>query len=333
MWDYTDKVKEYFFNPRNAGVLADADAIGEVGAIACGDALKLMLKINPMTQVITDARFQTFGCGSAIASSSAVTEMIIGKTLDEALKITNADIADFLGGLPPEKMHCSVMGYEALQAAIANYRGEVWRDDHEEGALLCKCFGVNAGVIEGAVRVNKLTTPEQVTFYTKAGGGCLTCFEQIEGLLARVNAEMVEEGTIDAAQAYRVGSVDPRTLKSKPRVNGTANGTAKPADKELNGKASTPKQSPLAPTTAAGASGKLNTLQKIKLIEKAVEELRPHLRHDGGDCELVDVDGNYVMVKLSGACVGCQMASVTIAGVQERLVQKLGLPLRVVPVR
>ena len=103
------------------------------------------------------------------------------------------------------------------------------QDDHEEGALLCKCFGVDEGVIERAVRVNKLTTPEQVTFYTKAGGGCLTCFEQIEGLLARVNADMVEEGTIAAAQAYRVGSVDPRTLKSKPRVNGAANGAPKPA--------------------------------------------------------------------------------------------------------
>jgi NifU-like protein len=225
------------------------------------------------------------------------------------------------------------MGYEALQAAIAKYRGEEWRDDHEDGALLCKCFGVDEGVIERAVRVNKLTTPEQVTFYTKAGGGCLTCFEPIEALLARVNAEMVEEGTISAAQAYRVGSVDPRTLNSKPRVNGAANGAGKLAAKPLNGATPAPKQSPLTPTTAAGAGGKLTTLQKIKLIESAVEELRPYLRQDGGDCELVDVDGNSVMVRLSGACIGCQMAAVTIAGVQERLVQKLGMPLRVMPVR
>jgi len=331
MWDYSDKVKEYFFNPKNVGVLADADAVGEVGAIACGDALKLMLKIDPMTQVITDARFQTFGCGSAIASSSAVTEMIIGKTVDDALKITNADIAEFLGGLPPEKMHCSVMGYEALQAAIAKYRGEEWHDDHDEGALVCKCFGVDAGVIERAIRVNKLTTPEQITFYTKAGGSCLTCFDPVEELLARVNAEMVEEGTLAIAQAYRIGSVDPRGLKSKPRVSGIANGTAKPA--VLNVKPSAPKRSPLAPTTAAGAAGKLTLLQKIKLIESAVEDLRPFLKQDGGDCELVDIDGDAVMVKLSGACIDCQMASVTISGVQERLVQKLGMPLRVIPVR
>ena len=333
MWDYSDKVKEYFFNPKNVGVLADANAIGEVGAIACGDALKLMLKIDPVTQVIADARFQTFGCGSAIASSSAVTEMIIGKSVDDALKITNADIADFLGGLPPEKMHCSVMGYEALQAAIAKYCGEEWEDDHEEGALICKCFGVDEGVIERAVRVNKLTTPEQVTFYTKAGGGCLTCFEQVEELLAHVNADMVEEGTIAAAQAYRVGSVDPRSLKAKPRVDGAANGAVKSPGIALNGRTAVPKQSPLTPMTAAGVGSKLTLLQKIKLIESAVEELRPYLRQHGGDCELVDVDGNSVMVKLSGACIDCQMASVTIAGVQERLVQKLGLPLRVMPVR
>lgn len=324
MWDYSEKVKDYFFNPKNAGALAEANAVGEVGAIACGDALKLMLKVDPVTDIILEARFQTFGCGSAIASSSALTEIIIGKTLDEALAITNQDIADFLGGLPPEKMHCSVMGYEALQAAVANFRGETWEDDHEEGALICKCFGVDEGVIERAVRANKLTTPEQVTFYTKAGGGCLTCFEAIEEVLARVNAEMAAEGVIEANAAYRIGSVDPRALKGKPRP-GAGKAEAPPA---------APKQSPLATLVQLSPTpAPLTPIQRIKLIDKAIEELRPFLQQDGGDCELVDVDGNTVSVKLSGACVGCQMASVTISGVQQRLMEKLGMPLRVVPVK
>ena len=320
MWDYTDKVKDYFFNPKNAGVLAEANAVGEVGAISCGDALKLMLKVEPATEVIEDARFQTFGCGSAIASSSALTELIIGKTLTQAISITNQDIADFLGGLPPEKMHCSVMGYEALQSAIANFRGEVWSDDHEEGALLCKCFGVDEPMVERAVRMNKLTTIEAVTDYTKAGGGCLTCFDKLEEVLARVNGELVDEGILAAHEAYAIGTADVKVVKQKV--------------KESRGfveekKADT---SPLAPVSPVQPATMTN-LQKIKVITEAIEELRPFLIKDGGDCELIDIDGANVMVSLKGACVGCQMSSVTVSGIQERLMAKLGTPIRVIPVK
>lgn len=123
MWNYTDKVKEHFFNPKNAGVLDDANAVGEVGSITCGDALKLMLKVNPDTEVIEDARFQTFGCGSAIASSSLVTEWVKGKTMDEAAKITNKEIAKELS-LPPVKIHCSVLAEDAIKAAIEDFRAK-----------------------------------------------------------------------------------------------------------------------------------------------------------------------------------------------------------------
>ena len=267
-WDYSEKLKDHFFHPRNVGVLEDADGKGEVGSMACGDALTFFIKVDPQTKKITDARFKTFGCGSAIASASALTEMVIGKTLDDALKITNQDIAAFLGGIPQEKMHCSVMGREALEAAVADMKGEKRGPDvHDEGAIVCHCFGVTEQKIERAIRENNLRTAEQVTHYTKAGGGCGTCLPEVEAILARVREE--------------------EATKTVPK----------------------PK-----------AAGRMTQLRKIALIQETIEhEIRPALQKDGGDIELLDIDGDTIHVALVGHCAGCKAAGFTTGWIQDKM--------------
>jgi NifU-like protein len=281
MWEYTDKVMEYFYNPRNQGAITEKEdgqalTTGEVGSIACGDALRLHLKVDEATDIILDARFQTFGCTSAISSSSALTELIIGKTLDEALKLTNKEIADFLGGLPEEKMHCSVMGQEALEAAIFNYRGiPLDNHDDDEGALVCRCFGVTDARIRRVILENDLTTAEQVTHYVKAGGGCSSCLADIDDLLA----EVAQQKAQTVAMANEV---------THPSRSGGA-------------------------VSTAVSARPLTNLQKITLIQRILEEeVKPVLAEDGGDVELFDVSGNLVQVILKGACGSCSSSTVTL---------------------
>ncbi len=188
MWEYSEKVLDHYRNPRNVGKIDDADLIGEAGSLACGDSLKLYIKLDG--NVIKDAKFLTFGCGSAVASSSILTEMIIGKTIEEAAKITNKDIADELDGLPQEKMHCSVMGHEALEDALKKYYGEdedVFGDDytqtHSGDKVVCTCFNVTENQIWEAIKVNGLKTVEEVTNYTKAGGACGRCKGVIKDMI------------------------------------------------------------------------------------------------------------------------------------------------------
>ena len=190
MWDYSEKVMDHYRNPRNVGTIEDADAVGVAGSLTCGDQLKIYLKIKD--NVVTDAKFQTFGCGSAVASSSILTEMIIGKTIDEVKKITNKDIADELGGLPPEKMHCSVMGYEALEDALKNYKAEGYVDlddllgknpNKKKEKIICTCFQISENIIWDAIKQNGLKTVEEVTNYTKAGGACGKCKAVIQDMI------------------------------------------------------------------------------------------------------------------------------------------------------
>ena len=264
MWDYTDKVREHFLNPRNVGAIEGADGVGEVGSLSCGDALKLSIKVDENDRIV-DAKFQTFGCASAIASSSALTEMVIGKTVEEARQITNDHIAEYLGGLPKEKMHCSVMGREALDKAIACYLGEEERQ--VEGEIVCECFGVTDKEIERVVTENRLSFISDVTDYIKAGGGCGNCHDRIQEI-------------IDAI----LGNEPPAKKKAK----------------------------------------KLTNVQKIKMIEETLErEIRPSLKQDGGNIDLVDVEGDRVMVELRGACAACAMSQVTLKDYVESKLREL----------
>ncbi len=188
MWEYTDKVKEHFFNPHNVGEIENPDGVGEVGSLACGDALRLTFKLDENGK-IKDAKFKTFGCASAIATSSVLTDMLKGLTIEQAAKITNKDIADYLGGLPEQKMHCSVMGREALEAAIENYHTGGKKKRQLEGKVICTCFGVTENEIKRVILDNNLTTVEQVTNYCKAGGGCGGCKGEIEKIIENIQGE------------------------------------------------------------------------------------------------------------------------------------------------
>ncbi|MFV0438211.1 MAG: Fe-S cluster assembly protein NifU [Desulfopila sp.] len=269
MWEYTDKVQEHFLHPRNVGEIENASGTGDVGSLACGDALKLTIKVDE-NGIITDARFKTFGCASAIASSSALTEMVKGMTLAEAQKITNEDIAYFLGGLPKEKMHCSVMGREALEAAIADYQGLVL--PMAQGEVICECFGVTDLEVRRAIEESGLRSVEEITNFTKAGGGCGKCEDKLRALLH----EVVSGGVASPVES------------AKPR--------------------------------------RMTTLQKIKKIEEVLEkEIRPGLRKDGGDIELIDVDGDFVMVSMHGACKSCNKSQTTIKEYVEAKLRELVL--------
>ena len=196
MWDYSDKVKEHFFHPHNVGVIENPDGAGVEGSLACGDALQIMFKLGNDGR-IAEAKFQTFGCASAIATASMMTDLMLGKTIEEASKITNQDVIDALDGLPAEKIHCSVMGQEALEAAIAYYHNGGPVDNAELiGRIVCHCFRVTESQVLAAIEEGNLKTVAEVTAACKAGAGCGSCLYDIQDLIYTYQARKeIEEAT------------------------------------------------------------------------------------------------------------------------------------------
>jgi NifU-like protein len=191
MLSYPSKLREHFMNPRNVGELPDATVVGEAGSMSSGEAMKLFLMVDG-DENIGDARFQVFGSPGSIAAGSALTEMLKGKHIDEAAKVSAEDISEYLGGLPPEKMHTCVLTMEALEVAYARFRGidlETDVDDEEEFNI-CRCYSVPEHKIERAIRDNDLTTIDEITHYTKAGGGCTSCHVDLKNILERVRATL-----------------------------------------------------------------------------------------------------------------------------------------------
>ncbi len=287
MWNYSEKVFDHFMNPRNVGEVENPDGVGEVGSMACGDALRLSFRLDENDR-IAEAKFQTFGCGSAIASSSVLTEMLVGKTLEEAAQITNEDIARELDGLPREKMHCSVMGREALEAAMIDHYKRLGRGVPchllQQETILCHCFQVTKDTVRDAIFKHRLEDIEDVTNFTKAGGGCTDCHHDIGDML-RDCWDKIERGEIPEPSGD--GLVQ---LGDMPAAAGAAR-------------------------TPPAEDPQQEIIDKIK--ELLHNDISVALRNDGGDIEFVRLQDNLVYVRLTGACAACRASDATIKGYVE----------------
>lgn len=306
-WEYSEKTKQIFIDAvhgkpgTHLGEIENPDGFGEHGSIVCGDALQFTFRVqrhptDPLKDVITEARYLTFGCTSAIAASEALCVLIEqgGYTPIQALKITNKDIVDYLNGLPAQKIHCSVMGAEALEAAVFNWaqkRGvdlkaigvDIRMQEEDEGRIVCKCFSLTEPYIKRKIKELNLRTIADITHAIKAGGACMSCHHVPGGL-----QDLLDE------------------------VWGRAPGVVKAADK--------------ADTLTPGPTSQPASLTGyllIKKIEKTVDEyVRPILKNDGGDVEIVDIKDTTVYCRLLGACAGCPGATTTLKLMVERILKE-----------
>ncbi|HOM17992.1 MAG TPA: iron-sulfur cluster assembly scaffold protein [Thermoguttaceae bacterium] len=329
VWEYTEKTKQLFLDAvqgkpgAHLGEIENPDGIGEHGSIACGDALRFTFRVrkhpeDPTKDVITEARYLTFGCTSAIAASEALCRLIEegGYTPIEALKITNQDIVNFLGGLPDQKIHCSVMGAEALQAAVFNWaqrRGvdlralglDIRPEEQEEGRLVCKCFGVTEPYLRRKIKELGLKTIPEITHALKAGGACMQCHHMPGGLQDILN---------------EIWGFDPKNLPIMPVLPPSA-APAPVASTSQAGSAGPDGVSPARPS--GDGREELSPYQFAKKVEKTIDQyVRPMLQQDGGDVELVDIKDHLIYCQLRGACAGCSGAGLTLKLMVEQVLKE-----------
>jgi NifU-like protein len=317
IWEeYSQKVQELMNNPKNQGELTEEDAkrlggeliVADFGAESCGDAVRLYWIVDPKTDKIIDAKFKSFGCGTAIASSDTMVELCKGKTVDEAVKITNIDVEKAMRdtpdtpAVPPQKMHCSVMAYDVIKKAASLYKG-VDMDSFEEEIIVCECARVSLQTIKEVIKLNDLKSVEEITDYTKAGAFCKSCIKPggheereyyLVDILADVRKEMEEEKLKEAAEKQASGE-------------------------EIS-------------------FNDMTLVQKIKAIDSVIDEsVRQFLIMDGGNMEVLDVkqNGQYtdVYIRYLGACSGCASSTTgTLYAIESTLKEKLDPNIRVLPI-
>jgi NifU-like protein len=302
-WEYSEKTKQLFMDAihgkpgTHLGEIENPDGFGEHGSITCGDAMRFTFRVkrhptDPILDVITEAKYLTFGCTSAIASSEALCAIIEAGnyTPVQALQIQNQDIVNYLNGLPEQKIHCSVMGAEALEAAVYNWsqkRGidlktcgvEIHDKEAEEGRIVCKCFSISEPYLRRKIKELSLRTIPEITHAIKAGGACMSCHHVPGGLQDILNETWGGPGA-HAATGPRLIEATPLEVKEK---------------------------------TA------LSPYQFMKQVEKALEQhVRPLLAEDGGDVEILDIKETLVYCRLQGACAGCIGATQTLKMMVEK---------------
>ncbi len=316
IWDeYSDVVVDRMNNPQHQGEITEEQAaelgakliVADFGAESCGDAVRLYWAVDEKTDKIVGSKFKSFGCGTAIASSDIMTELCLGKTVDEAVKITNIDVEKAMRdnpdtpAVPPQKMHCSVMAYDVIKKAASQYKG-VDMESFETEFIVCECARVTLDTLKDVIRINDLKTVEEITDYTKAGAFCKSCIKPggheekdiyLVDILADVRKEMEEERLKEAADA-------------------SASGEA--------------------------TFDKMTIVQRIKTVDAVIDtDIRPMLQMDGGDMEIIDIKENMpfydIYIRYLGACSGCASGDTgTLYAIEAVLKQKVDENIRVLPV-